>query len=249
MKSTNEQLKVQEKEIKALKKEVFKCKKSTREQIELQETETEALKEELAEELLNCQLSKSTEKQLELQDAEIKTLKHELLNCQITNSTKSVIVKNLEPELESDRESPNQLRATFHKVLNDMGIQKETTVCDIFRIKSKSPPPTTPQIAVHEPVKITFLNKIQKSNFLKNLKNLKTYKNLKVSIDCPSLLLPDYRSASKKAYDIRTENPGTQTILTIKNHKIVILTRNTGETTYKEFKEEIIQESVEPISS
>ena len=45
VKSTDEQLKVQEKEIKALKKEVFKCKKSTREQIELQETETEALKE------------------------------------------------------------------------------------------------------------------------------------------------------------------------------------------------------------
>ena len=68
VKSTNEQLKVQEKEIKALKKEVFKCKKSTREQIELQETETEALKEELAEELVNCQLPKSTEKRLELHD-------------------------------------------------------------------------------------------------------------------------------------------------------------------------------------
>ena len=171
VKSTNEHMKLQEKEIKAVKKELFKCKKSTREKIELQETETEALKEELAEELLNCKLSKSTEKQLELHKAEIKNLKHELLNCQITNSTKSVIVKNLEPELES--ESPNQLQATFNKVLNDMGIQKETTVCDIFRIKSKSPPPTAPQIAVHEPVKITFLNKIQKSNFLKNLKNLK----------------------------------------------------------------------------
>ena len=217
VKSTNEQLKVQEKEIKALKKEVFKCKKSTREQIELQETETEALKEELAEELLNCQLSKSTKNQLELQETEIMTLKRELLNCQITNSTKSVIVKNLEPE--SDRESPKQLCTTFNKVLNDMGIQKETTVCDIFRIKSKSPPPTAPQIAVHEPVKITFLNKLQKSNFLKNLKNLKTYKNLKVSIDCPSLLLPEYKTASKKAHDIRTNKPGTQTILTIKNQK------------------------------
>ena len=247
VKSTNEQLKVQEKEIKALKKEVFKCKKSTREQIELQETETEALKEELAEELLNCQASKSTQKQLELQETEIMTLKRELLNCQITNSTKSVIVKNLEPE--SDRESPKQLCTTFNKVLNDMGIQKETTVCDIFRIKSKSPPPTAPQIAVHEPVKITFLNKVQKSNFLKNLKNLKTYKNLKVSIDCPSLLLPEYKTASKKAYDIRTNKPGTQTILTIKNQKIVILTRNEVETTYKELKEETIQEQVEPISS
>ena len=247
VKSTNEQLKVQEKEIKALKKEVFKCKKSTREQIELQETETEALKEELAEELLNCQVSKSTQKQLELQETEIMTLKRELLNCQITNSTKSVIVKNLEPE--SDRESPKQLCTTFNKVLNDMGIQKETTVCDIFRIKSKSPPPTAPQIAVHEPVKITFLNKLQKSNFLKNLKNLKTYKNLKVSIDCPSLLLPEYKTASKKAYDIRTNKPGTQTILTIKNQKVVILTRNEVETTYKELKEETIQEQVEPISS
>ena len=42
----------------------------------------------------------------------------------------------------------------------------------------------------------------------------------------------------------RTEKPRTQTILTITNHKTVIQARNGDETTYKEFKEDTIQESL-----
>ena len=152
-----------------------------------------------------------------LQDKEIKSLKSKVLDNQISKSSKSVIVKGLEPE--TIHETPSQLKTTFNKVLKDMGIESKTNVCEIYRIKSKTPPPTAPQMAVHEPVKVAFQNSLQRSTFMKNLKNLKTYKNLKISMDCPKLLIPNYRLADQKAYDLRTQTPGTKTILTITSLK------------------------------
>ena len=96
-------------------------------------------------------------------------------------------------------------------------------------------------MAVHEPVKVTFQNSLQRSTFMKNLKNLKTYKNLKISMDCPKLLIPDYRLADQKAYDLRTQTPGTKTILTIKNQKITLLVQGANQKTFKEWKEPIAE--------
>ena len=174
-----------------------------------------------------------------LQDKEIKSLKSKVLDNQISKSSKSVIVKGLEPE--TIHEMPSQLKTTFNKVLTDMGIQSKTTVCEIYRIKSKTPPPKAPQMAVHEPVKVAFQNSFQRSTFMKNLKNLKTYKNLKISMDCPKLLIPDYRLADQKAYDLRTQTPGTKTILTIKNQKITLLVQGANQKTFKEWKEPIAE--------
>ena len=170
-----------------------------------------------------------------LQREEIKSLKSHLLNSQISKASKSVIVKGLEPE--TPNESTSQLKTTFNKVLTEMGIQSNTTTCNIFRIKSKTPPPTAPKTEVHEPVKISFLTNFERKMFMKNLKNLRTYQNLKISMDCPQMLLPEYRIADKKAYDIRAQAPGTKTILTIKDQKVVILAKGPEEGTYKQWKE------------
>ena len=172
-----------------------------------------------------------------LQGEEIKSLKSQLLNNQISKASKSVIVKGLEPE--TLNETPNQLKTTFNKVLIDMGIQSNTTVCEIFRIKSKTPPPTAPQMTIHEPVKIAFLTSFERKNFMKNLKNLKAYRNLKISMDCPQMLQPQYKIAEEKAYDLRTQNPGTKTILTIKDQKIIILLKGKDQNNFKEWKEPI----------
>ena len=174
-----------------------------------------------------------------LQGEEIKSLKSQILDNQISKASKSVIVKGLEPE--TLNETPNQLKTTFNKVLTDMGIQSNTTVCEIFRIKSKTPPPTAPQMTVHEPVKIAFLTSFERKTFMKNLKNLKTYRNLKISMDCPQMLLPQYKIAEEKAYDLRTQNPGTKTILTIKDQKIKILLKGKNQNNYKEWKEPITE--------
>ena len=174
-----------------------------------------------------------------LQGEEIKYLKSKVLDNQISKSSKSVIVKGLEPE--TIHETPSQLKTTFNKVLKDMGIESKTNVCEIYRIKSKTPPPTAPQMAVHEPVKVAFQNSFQRSTFMKNLKNLKTYKNLKISMDCPKLLIPNYRLADQKAYDLRTQTPGTKTILTIKNQKITLLVKGIDQETFKEWKEPIAE--------
>ena len=172
-----------------------------------------------------------------LQGEEIKSLKSQILDNQISKASKSVIVKGLEPE--TLNETPNQLKTTFNKVLTDMGIQSNTTVCEIFRIKSKTPPPTAPQMTVHEPVKIAFLTSFERKTFMKNLKNLKAYRNLKISMDCPQMLLPQYKIAEKKAYDLRAQSPGTKTILTIKDQKIITLLKGKDQNNYKEWKEPI----------
>ena len=95
-------------------------------------------------------------KMVNLQGEEIKSLKSELLNNQISKASKSVIVRGLEPA--TLNETPNQLKTTIKKVLTEMGIESKTTVCEAFRIKSKTPPPTAPKMTVHEPVKITFFH-------------------------------------------------------------------------------------------
>ena len=43
--------------------------------------------------------------------------------------------------------------------------------------------------------------------------------------------------AEKKTYDLRTQNPGTKTILTIKDQKIIILRKGKDQNNYKEWKE------------
>ena len=63
------------------------------------------------------------------------------------------IAKGLEPE--TPNETSSQLKTTFNKVLADMGIRSDVTICDIFRIKSKTQP-MLPQTKVHDHVKIAF---------------------------------------------------------------------------------------------
>ena len=74
---------------------------------------------------------------------------------------------------------------------------------------------------------------------MKNLKNLKTYRNLKISMDCPQMLQPEYKIAEEKAYRLRAQSPGTKTILTIKDQKIIILLKGKDQNNYKEWKEPI----------
>ena len=168
------------------------------------------------------------------QTEEIQSLRSELLDNQISKASKCVIVKGLEPE--TLNETSSQLRTTFNKVLTDMSIKSDVTICDIFRIKSKTPSMPS-QTKVHEHVKIAFQNNSERSTFMKNLKNLKAYKNLKISMDCPKMLLPQYRLADQKAFEIRAKTPGAKTVLSIKNQKIVIFVQEKGKKTYKEYKE------------
>ena len=58
-------------------------------------------------------------------------------------------------------------------------------------------------------------------------------------MDCPQMLLPQYKIAEEKAYQIRTQNPGAKTILTIKDQKLIILLKGKDQNNYKEWKEPI----------
>ena len=56
-------------------------------------------------------------------------------------------------------------------------------------------------------------------------------------MDCPKMLQPEYRLADQKAFELRAKNPGTKTVLSIKNQKIVIFVQEKGKKIYKEHKE------------
>ena len=60
-------------------------------------------------------------------------------------------------------------------------------------------------------------------------------------MDCPKSLLPQYEIADKKAYELRTLTPGTKTIITIKNQKIVLLVKGIDRNTFKEWKDPVIE--------
>ena len=171
------------------------------------------------------------EEQLKSQEKEIKNLRKEILNNQIAQSSRSILIKSLEPEQTNENES--QLRDTLTKVFDEMGVTNEIQIRDAYRMKSKKPLPPT---AVHPPVKLTFLNKYQKTIFMKNLKNLNTYKHIKVTMDCPKLLLTDYRAKDKAAYNLRKSQEGTKTLLTIKNQTITIMVMGPNQSTYTEWK-------------
>ena len=56
-------------------------------------------------------------------------------------------------------------------------------------------------------------------------------------MDCPQMLLPQYKIAEEKAFQLRAKSPGSKTILTIKDQKIIILLKGKNQNNYKEWKE------------
>ena len=60
-------------------------------------------------------------------------------------------------------------------------------------------------------------------------------------MDCPKSLLPQHEIADKKAYELRTLTPGTKTIITIKNQKIVLLVKGIDRNTFKEWKDPVVE--------
>ena len=165
------------------------------------------------------------------QQNQIEELNNEIIDIQIANSSKNLIIKNL-PQA-NPTENDEQLKEAFDRVLDDMQITEELFISDIFRLNLRIQP-SPPSKQIFRPVKICFQHKYYKQLFLKNLKNLRQIKNLKITMDCPKKLLPEYRIKEKEAYDIRSGDRKIRTLLAIKNRKIVILAKKANERSYSE---------------
>ena len=170
---------------------------------------------------------------LETLQGEVSDLKKEVLNNQIQESAKSVIIRELPPLKTSGRETPFDIKTQVENMLTEIGIKDETKITDVYRLRGGK----TDEYAgrgVFLPVKVTFSSKFDIGLVFKNLKHLKDFKSIKVARDYPRLLLADFKKLDRVAWKIRQDLPGSKTNIRIKNSKLVLFVKKSNEPHFQE---------------
>ena len=214
------------------------------EQIAVLQTEVEDLKTQnlelrteiadLKKEVLNQEMPEVED--LMTENAELKTevsdLKKDVLNQQIHRSQKSVIIRAL-PQKNPGKESPLELRNQFDQVLKELKISQDVKISDICRLKSNQ---NVTKKAKSEflPTKVEFSTRFEKGLFFSKLKDLKTFKEIRVSSDIPKILLEQYKKLDKMGYDIRQLEPDTKYRISLKGQDLSLFIKKDNEKNFQE---------------
>ena len=161
--------------------------------------------------------------------------KKDELTRQINESSKSLIIRDLEPIESNERETPHHLKKQFANVLKELEIEEQVLVTDIYRLKTKNPE-TYKGKNLFLPVKVTFVSKFNKGLFLSRLKKLEKFKSIKVSSDIPPLLLSDYKRLDSVAFRLRSESKGTKTRIYIIGSKLALFSKPPDGTNFQELE-------------
>ena len=170
---------------------------------------------------------------LETLQGEVSDLKKEVLNNQIQESAKSVIIRELLPLKTSGRETPFEIKTQVENMLTEIGIKDETKIIDVYRLRGGKTDEYSGR-SVFLPVKVTFSSKFDIGLVFKNLKNLKDFKSIKVNRDYPRLLLDDFKKLDRVAWKIRQDHSGSKTNIRIKNSKLVLFVKKSNEPHFQE---------------
>ena len=170
---------------------------------------------------------------LETLQGEVYDLKKEVLNNQIQESAKSVIIRELPPLKTSGRETPFEIKTQVENMLTEIGIKDETKIIDVYRLRGGKTDEYSGR-SVFLPVKVTFSSKFDIGLVFKNLKNLKDFKSIKVNRDYPRLLLDDFKKLDRVAWKIRQDHSGSKTNIRIKNSKLVLFVKKSNEPHFQE---------------
>jgi len=129
-------------------------------------------------------------------NTEVADLKKEALNQQINKSKKSVIIRAL-PQKNPRKESPLQLQNQFEEVLKELKLHQNVKITDICRLKSNE---SVEKKAKSEflPTKVEFSTRFEKGLFFSKLKDLKAFKEIRVSSDVPKMLLEQYKELDRR---------------------------------------------------
>ena len=159
---------------------------------------------------------------------DVTSLTKEVLNHEIQASSKCLIVRDL-PKV--GKETPLQLKSKFQEVLDDM--ECNVIITDIIRFKS-NPSVANAGRSEHPPCKVEFISKFEKGFFLSKLKDLKRFKQIRITQDIPRLLQGSYKELDKKAYEIRKERPGYKTRVGFQGQKLILLAKDPLEQNFHE---------------
>ena len=214
------------------------------EQIAVLQTEVEDLKTqnlELRTEIADLKKEALNQEMPEVEDlmtenAELKTevsdLKKDVLNQQIHRSQKSVIIRAL-PQKNPGKESSLELRNQFDQVLKELKISQDVKISDICRLKSNQ---NVAKKAKSEflPTKVESSTRFEKGLFFSKLKDLKTFKEIRVSSDIPKILLGQYKKLDKMGYDIRQLEPDTKYRISLKGQDLSLFIKKDNEKNFQE---------------
>ena len=165
-------------------------------------------------------------------NTKVEDLKKEALKQQIHKSQKSVIIRALSQK-NPGKESPLQLRNQFEEVLKELKISQNVKITDIYRLKSNE---SVAKKAKSEflPTKVEFSSRFEKGLFFSKLKDLKAFKDIRVSSDVPKMLLEQYKELDKRGYEIRTAEPEIKYRISLKGQNLSLFIKKQNE---KEFQE------------
>ena len=163
-------------------------------------------------------------------NTKVEDLKKEALKQQIHKSQKSVIIRALSQK-NPGKESPLQLRNQFEEVLKELKISQNVKITDIYRLKSNE---SVAKKAKSEflPTKVEFSSRFEKGLFFSKLKDLKAFKDIRVSSDVPKMLLEQYKELDKRGYEIRTAEPEIKYRISLKSQNLSLFIKKQNE---KEF--------------
>ena len=206
-------------------------------EIEDLKKEIKELKAEVADlkkEALNQQIQEVEDLKTEngVLKSEVADLKKEALNQQIHKSQKSLIIRAL-PQKNPGKESLLQLRNQFEEVLKELKISQNVKVTDIYRLKSNE---SVAKKAKSEflPTKVEFSTRFEKGLFFSKLKDLKAFKEIRVSSDVPKMLLEQYKELDRRGYEIRTAEPETKYRISLKGQNLSLFIKKQNEKKFQE---------------
>ena len=219
LKTEKEALTQQIHEIEDLKKEIKDLK------IEVADLKTEASNQQIQE-------VEDLKTENAVLNTKVEDLKKEALNQQIHKSQKSVIIRALSQK-NPGKESPLQLRNQFEEVLKELKISQNVKITDIYRLKSNE---SVAKKAKSEflPTKVEFSSRFEKGLFFSKLKDLKAFKDIRVSSDVPKMLLEQYKELDKRGYEIRTAEPEIKYRISLKGQNLSLFIKKQNEKKFQE---------------
>ena len=137
------------------------------------------------------------------------------------------------PQKNPGKESPLQLQNQFEEVLKELKISQNVKITDIYRLKSNE---SVAKKAKSEflPTKVEFSSRFEKGLFFSKLKDLKAFKDIRVSSDVPKMLLEQYKELDKRGYEIRTAEPEIKYRISLKGQNLSLFIKKQNEKKFQE---------------
>ena len=166
------------------------------------------------------------------------SMKQQLLNQEISQCQKSIIVKSL-PSIHGreDDESNEDLQESFERVLTQMKLKGQVQISEIYRLKSKQNKSIASKGSLWSPVRVDFMSMIDKRKFFKNIQNINgsIFNEIQINQCVVKSMEKEYKELDKIGFNLRKASSDTKVKIVISKQKYKLLVKTPTEKTYSEY--------------